>query len=182
MNEREKETVEREVVMIDEKKVLRDNWVPAANHPNFTNQSLRVFLKKNSVFPDKFRSVIWTYLLNLPKNALSYDNYIKKGIHKEYENIEEIFPLKNTQLTKKLGRVLSSLAHYSPIFADKQIVPFISFPFIKLFSTDECLSFEFIITFFLHWGQHMFENYPQPSTTMLDLVLRLLRRQSQYSI
>lgn len=170
ISERDKVEVEKAQTLIDESKVLRDNWVPRKDHPNFTMKSLRVFLKSTTAYPDKFRSVIWTYLLSLPKNALSYDNLVKKGVHREYEKIEQLFPLKNPQMLHKLGRVLSSLAHYSPIFADKQITPFVAFPFVKLFSNDECLAFEFVATFFLHWGQHLFENYPQPSPTMIEYV------------
>ena len=161
---------EADYVVFEQQKLLRENWLSPVKNDNLSLKDLRVFLRKNKQFPDKYRSVIWSFLLDLPGNVLCYDNYLKKGVHREFEHIEQIFPLKNQTLVKKLGRVMSSLAHYSPIFSDKQVVPYIAFPFVKLLSNDECMAFEVVLTFMLHWGQHMLENYPYPSTTLISFV------------
>jgi hypothetical protein len=150
--------------------LLRENWLTGDDNPNFSLKGLRHFLKKNNSYPDKYRGVIWSYLLALPKNYLAFDNYVKKGAHKEFQDLAAIFPLKNADLMKKLSRVLSSLAHYSPIFTDKLYVPYLIFPFVKLFSNEECIAFEVILSFLLHWGQLFFENYPQPSNTLVSYV------------
>ena len=168
---KEKVELEKEYNIIDDRKLLRENWVPQSGHQNFNLKALRSFLKKNSVFPDQYRAIIWTYLLSLPKNVLAYDNYLKKGAHKDLAKYEKTFPLKNEVLAKKLGRVLSSLSHYCGLFSDQNILPFVTFPFVKLFNHDECLAFEVVITFLMHWGQHLFENFPHPSSTMINYVL-----------
>lgn len=159
-----------EEVAIDEKKLLRENWICKNMNPNFNLKALRSFLRNHAVYPDQYRATVWTFLLSLPKNVLTFDNYLKKGAHKDLVRYEQTFPLKNEALAKKLGRVLSSLSHYCGLFSDQNSVPFVAFPFVKLFSQDECLSFEVILSFYLHWGQHMFENFPHPSSTMIDFV------------
>lgn len=63
-----------------------------------------------------------------------------------------------------MKRVLSILAHYSPIFGDLNRVPGLVFPFVKLFQSDECLALEVVISFFLNWGQLIFEDFPQAPT------------------
>lgn len=167
---KERPDIVHDSVAIDEIKLLRENWVCTASNQNFSVKGLRSFLKKNSVYPDQYRATIWTYLLAMPKNVLAFDNYLKKGAHKDLIKYEQTFPLKNEALAKKLGRVLSSLSHYCGLFSDHIIIPFIAFPFVKLFVHDECLAFEMILSFVFHWGQHFFENFPHPSTTMLQYV------------
>jgi hypothetical protein len=168
---KEKQVIEAEGYVVDEKLLLRENWVCPSDTQNFSLKELRSFLRKHSVFPDKYRPIIWTFLLSLPKNVLAYDNYLKKGAHKDIEKYENTFPLKNQALSKKLGRVLSSLSQYCGLFADQNLIPFVTFPFVKLFNHDECLSFEVTLAFMCHWGQHLMENYPHPSATMIEYVI-----------
>ena len=172
-----KDTDERRLVgiasdfdIIDNSKLLRENWLAPLNHPNFTLKGLRMFLKKNAVFPDAHRGTIWSFLLDLPHNTLAFDNLIKKGVHRDFEDISKLFPLKNASLSKRLARVLSCLAHYCPLFSDTSLVPFLVFPFVKLFPQDDCLAFEVTLTFLLHWEQHLFEQYPHPSAILIDYV------------
>jgi hypothetical protein len=165
---------EEETAVIDERKLLRENWVPG-HSTAFNLKDLRSFLKKHRVLPDQHRGVVWSYLLNLPRNVLCYDNYIKKGVHKAFEDLDRTFPLKNPQLTKKLGRVLSALAHYSPAFAEKHLIPFVVFPFVKLLGQDECGAFEVALTFMMHWGQHFLENFPHPSTCLIEYAYECLQ-------
>lgn len=170
MAQREKQSIDTATFVLDEKLLLRENWVCPSDTQNFSLKDLRSFLQRHSVFPDKYRPIIWTYLLSLPKNVLAYDNYLKKGAHKDIEKYENTFPLKNQSLSKKLGRVLSSLSQYCGLFSDQNLVPFVAFPFVKLFNHDECLSFEVTLAFMCHWGQQLLENYPHPSATMIDYV------------
>ena len=162
-----------ELVIVDDVQLLRENWVPQTSM-TFNLKDLRTFLKRHSVFPEAHRGVVYTYLLSLPKNVLAYDNLSKKGVHQAFHTLEQTFPLKSPVLGKKLGRVLSALAHHCPLFGDKSIVPFIAFPFVKLFEGDECLAFEMVLIFMMHWGQHLVENYPHPSTTLIEYSLQTL--------
>jgi hypothetical protein len=90
--------------------------------------------------------------MSLPSNFIQYNSYIQKGINKHLENFEEHFPLKSEKLTSKMVRVMSVLSNISPIFSDLHIVPGMVFPFVKLFSKDECLGMEMALSFFMHWG------------------------------
>lgn len=151
--------------------MLRDNRVHYQGQSNFDLLNLRVFLKKNKGFPDKYRSVIWTYLLDLPQNFVLYNDYIQKGLNKKIEeNFSDKFPLKSKKLSQKMIRVLSVLSNYCPLFGDLELVPSLVFPLVKLFSKDECLGLEVSLSFFLHWGQHLFEDYPNPPASVMIFV------------
>jgi len=43
-------------------------------------------------------------------------------------------------------RVLSSLAHWSPIFGETEYLPLLTFPFVKLFQNNQLVCFEVIST------------------------------------
>ena len=109
-------------------------------------------------------------MLSLPSNFIQYNSYIQKGINQNLENFDEVFPLKSGKLASKMIRVMSVLSNISPVLSDLQIVPGMVFPFVKLFSKDECLGMEMALSFFMHWGQHLFEDYPQPSARAVSFV------------
>jgi len=41
-------------------------------------------------------------------------------------------------------RILSALAHWSPIFGETQYLPVMAFPFVKLFQNNHLVAFEII--------------------------------------
>ena len=43
-------------------------------------------------------------------------------------------------------RVLSALAHWSPLFGETDYLPMLAFPFVKLFQNNQLLAFEIIAT------------------------------------
>jgi Rab-GTPase-TBC domain len=110
--------------------VIHD-MVGKESHLNLT--SLRVFLKKYRVFPDKHRPLIWRHLLALPNNQEAYDNLCKMGTHERVSEFERHFPLSTHKLTSRMKRVLSSLAYHCSLLGDVQFVSPLVFPFIKLF-------------------------------------------------
>lgn len=46
-----------------------------------------------------------------------------------------------------LNRILSALAHWSPIFGETQYLPVLAFPFVKLFQNNHLVCFEILTTF-----------------------------------
>lgn len=45
-----------------------------------------------------------------------------------------------------LSRVLSALAHWSPIFGETSYLPLLAFPFVKLFQNNQLVCFEIVAT------------------------------------
>jgi len=142
---------------------------------NMNKPQLAKFFAKYGIFPDKHRALIWRFLLDLPLNIEAYENLVALGTHSAYANLQKNYPIKSTKLFNKLQRMLSCLAHYSPIFSEVEYLPGFIFPFVKLFAHDECLCFEIILTFFLHWGQHFFEFFPNPPLTIIQATEELLK-------
>ncbi len=68
-------------------------------------------------------------------------------------------------------RVLSALAHWSPIFAEVDYLPALVFPFVRLFEgDDECASFELVAAVLLNWARRWFEFWPHAPVTLLRQV------------
>jgi hypothetical protein len=86
-------------------------------------RALRQFLEENGMFPDKYRSTIWRHLLNLPDNAVSFNDYVRMGTHKNFLDFPEKFPLASDALCSRMVRMLSVFAHYSPVFGDTTFTP-----------------------------------------------------------
>ena len=128
-----------------------------------------------SVFPEKHRALIWKFLLELPENLEAFDNIVAKGTHPAFAKLEENYMLKSHKLFAKLQRMCSCLAHYAPCFGEfPYLVDFI-FPFVKLFSSDEVICFEIIISFFWQWAQHFLEHSPSPPSNYLQTIEQVLK-------
>ena len=136
---------------------------------------LTKYLKKLKAFPEKHRSLIWRFLLELPLNNEAYDNLCRKGVHKAFHNLQRNYPLTNNKLVIKMQRILSSLAHYSPVFVEVKFLPDFIFPFVKLFENEELVCFEVLLSFFLQWGQNLFESHPAPPFNVFKSLEELLK-------
>jgi hypothetical protein len=51
-------------------------------------------------------------LLELPCNAEAHDALASRGSHPAFTDLAERYPIKDRKLLTRLGRVLSSLAHW----------------------------------------------------------------------
>ena len=103
--------------------------------PHPVHQSL---LFEHGRFPEKFRRLIWRFLLRLPENASSHSDLVRKGVHTAYRDLHLRFPMRDTRLLKRLRRCLSCLAHWSPVFGELAFLPELAFPFVKVFGARNC--------------------------------------------
>lgn len=138
-------------------------------------QDLSKIYDKFKIFPNKHRPMIWSFLLGLPRNEEAFNSYLNLGIHPAFEDLPKVYSVPSQALTLKLQRILSALAYYSPIFSEVDYLPDLVFPFVKLFAHDELLCFEIILVFFLQWGQHFFEYFPNPPLTTIQATEELLK-------
>jgi len=130
---------------------------------------------KFKIFPNKHRPTIWSFLLGLPRNEEAFNSYLNLGIHPAFEDLAKVYSVPSQALTLKLQRILSALAYYSSIFSEVEYLPDLVFPFVKLFAHDELLCFEILLVFFLQWGQHFFEYFPNPPLTTIQATEELLK-------
>jgi len=143
-------------------------------------EKLLSILKGYGEYPAKYRMFIWRKILQLPENFTAYAALVDKGAHPSYSKIHETYPIKSRKLLRVLQRILSALAHWSPIFGETQYLPSFAFPFVKLFQNNHLVCFEVIATVLVNWGQHWFEYFPNPPINILGMIENLLAYHDRY--
>lgn len=142
--------------------------------PSLNMTRLKGILKGYMEYPSKYRMFIWRNILKLPENHAAFGALVDKGTHPAYDNLHEKYPIKSRKLLRVLQRVLSALAHWSPIFGETDYLAMLAFPFIKLFQNNQLVCFEIIASVLTNWGQHWFEYFPNPPVNMLGIVENVL--------
>jgi len=129
-------------------------------------------LKKFKEYPDKYRTMIWKYMLSLPMNKKVFESYIKRDPHPAYAQLYKTYSVKSYRLYNKLVRILSALAHWCPLFAEVSYLPDLVFPFVKAIKYDDLVLFEVIVSFLMQHCQLWFERFPhEPLFAGLDVIL-----------
>ncbi|QDZ23816.1 hypothetical protein A3770_11p63340 [Chloropicon primus] len=139
-----------------------------------TRKKLKHLLDTYGEYPSKYRILIWKTLLSVPQNKSAYKALKKQGVHVSFGNLEEDYPIKNTILLDRLARLVSCLAHWTPLFGQVTYLPAFVFPFIKVFGADEASCFEAVATFLTNWCSEWFEMFPGPPLQLLARIEDLL--------
>ncbi|GAB1597767.1 TBC1 domain family member 31 [Argonauta hians] len=133
-------------------------------------------LRGHGEYPEKYRFFIWRSLLQLPENHTAYAALVDKGNHSAFVTLQEHYPVKSMRLFRLLQRVLSALAHWSPILAETKYLPALVFPFLKVFHQNHLCCFEIVATFVINWCAHWFEYFPNPPINILGMIENVLSR------
>jgi len=136
---------------------------------------LKKILSVYGEYPEKYRILVWRFLLQIPMNKEAFSNLLKKGTHPAFKDLHKKYPIESHKLFARLERILSCLAYWSPIFAEVDYFPEFVFPFIKMFGSDEMACFEVLSTIITHWCQHWFEFYPNTPVNILQSIDDLLK-------
>ena len=132
--------------------------------------NLLKMLTKFGEYPDKYRSLIWRYLLSLPLNKMAYENLLRLGIHPAYQDLRKKYPIESQRLFCRTQRILSALGHWSPFMCEVDYLPGFVFPFVKMLEHDDLVLFETVVAIVMHWCQHWFAAHPQPPVQLLQTV------------
>ncbi|XP_062521814.1 TBC1 domain family member 31-like isoform X2 [Corticium candelabrum] len=135
---------------------------------------LKTILRGYGQYPEKYRLFIWRSLLQLPENHAAYASLADRGTHDAYIMLHKQYPIKSRKLLRVLQRSLSALAHWAPIFGEMTYLPFLAFPFVKMFQNNALLAFETIATVITNWCSRWFEYFPNPPFNVLNLIENLL--------
>lgn len=73
----------------------------------FTYENLVKMLKNYGEYPEKYRGLIWRYLLNLPLNKEAYGNLLDRGVHPAFEKLKDRYPIESNAIYNRLVRTLS---------------------------------------------------------------------------
>lgn len=151
---------------------LLDKTSRAANMEN-----LKGLLVRYGVFPDKYRPLIWRFLLQLPEKrftAPQYAQLLSKGMHDAVPCLVKPFPLTNKKERSAMESALSIFAWHLPMFSVINFLPMLVYPFLQVYGSDIQSTVEIMLVFLLNWGQEFFQYYPQPPVALMSLLNQLL--------
>lgn len=133
-----------------------------------------------SSFPKEKRKYIWQYLLSLSNNKKLFDEYKEKKIHPFYKFINDLYPLASPIETKNLQTICSLISHWSASVGNIYFLPYIVFPFIKVFPKEEdnIFVFETIMAVFASIGNFWFEYYPGCPLYHLKLPENIIKKEN----
>ncbi|KAF0717746.1 Aste57867_2115 [Aphanomyces stellatus] len=136
---------------------------------------LQQLLRSYGRFPERYRLLAWTFLLQLPDNTPSLEQLFAKGDHPATTRLHEAYPIQNQRLFRRLKRILSALAFWCPVYGEVASVPALVFPFVKVCANNDAVAFEVVLSVLLHWGRDFVLQYPyppRPQLARLDHVLQ----------
>lgn len=117
-------------------------------------------LREFGEYPDKHRPLIWKTILKLPHNFNSFARLMKRQPHSCVSNYSKRYSLVDQKALNNLTKIMSSLAHWTPIFGYVNYLPKFIFPFLKVCKGDLLLCFELMATFLCNHCQLWFEFAP----------------------
>lgn len=125
-------------------------------------------------YPSKYRTTIWSSLLNIPFNRNAYINLIGKPLHSSCSIIENRYSLQKTIYTKHLKRLMSCLYYWCPILEKFDFVVEFVFPFMKILYGDPLQCFEIVITILKNYCQSWFKFAPLIPIDILAVIENIL--------
>ncbi|KAI9219680.1 hypothetical protein BC828DRAFT_406487 [Blastocladiella britannica] len=142
-----------------------------------SSHRLRQYLVHHNAFPATYRPLIWRHLLSLPDNRTAYTAFVAHGIHPSLAGFRDTFPIRDPALAETTHRVLSALAHWSPLFAGNvDYLPHLVFPLVKAMGKDPVAAQELVVVVLLNYAQKWWEYFPNPPLEALEFVDDLLAR------
>lgn len=139
---------------------------------------LRGMLVRYGSFPDRYRPLIWRFLLQLPEKRVcepQFGRLVGRGPHPAVKTLMRPFPLPETKLRTLLFNALSALAWHSPVFSAVHFIPSMVFPFVKLYSSDMQSTIEVFLAFIINWGKEFFLYYPHPPVSITSFIYHTLK-------
>ncbi|OAD55685.1 WD repeat-containing protein 67, partial [Eufriesea mexicana] len=136
---------------------------------------LILILKEFGEYPEKYRILIWSTILNLPANKSAYNALANKVASINFTS--DI--LKNYSLASRSKQILlmttvHCLIEWCPLLIQCSFLPNIVFPFLIIFQKDLLLGFELILSIFLNYCQKWFEYHPLPPLNVLGIIENIL--------
>ncbi|XP_076371016.1 TBC1 domain family member 31 isoform X2 [Tachypleus tridentatus] len=136
--------------------------------------NLRSIVQFYGKFPDKYRLKIWQLLLQIPRNRDVFKMLSIQGHHKAFLSLDQQYPVPSGVLRRAFHRTLSLLVNWSPLLAEVTFLPYLVFPFVKLFHSDLLVCFEMVATFLCNWCEDWCLFLPYPPINILNVAENVL--------
>ncbi|KZC11755.1 WD repeat-containing protein 67 [Dufourea novaeangliae] len=138
-------------------------------------QRLIPILKEFEEYPEKYRALIWSTILELPGNRSAYCALANKVINvRVTSDLLKDYPLANRSKKIMLMTTMNCLIQWCPLLSQCSFLPHLVFPFLMVFQKDPLLGFELIISILLNYCQKWFEYYPLPPLNVLGIIENIL--------
>lgn len=153
------------------------NFAKLTPHKSQINHcGLKKILQVKFEYPEKFRPLIWRFLLQLPSNTDNFAGLYSRGTHPDLASFFQNFKKKISQNEfSRTERVASALCYWSPLLSKVEYIGEIVNPFIKIYPGDDISCFEAVMALVIHWMQHWFECFPSPPVVLIESIANVIR-------
>ncbi|XP_033336407.2 TBC1 domain family member 31 [Megalopta genalis] len=132
-------------------------------------------LKEFGEYPEKYRLLIWSTILELPGNRSAYCTLANEAANVHYSpKFLKNYSLANRSKQILLTTTMNCLIQWCPLLSQCSFLPKLVFPFLMVSQKDPLLGFEFIISILLNYCQKWFEYHPLPPLNVLGIIENIL--------
>ncbi|XP_076751220.1 TBC1 domain family member 31 isoform X2 [Xylocopa sonorina] len=140
-------------------------------------EKLILILKEFGEYPEKYRILIWSTVLQLPANRDAYNALANKTASTHFSlDILKNYSLANRSKRMLLITTVHCLIQWCPLLVQCSFLPDLVFPFLMIFQKDQLLGFEMGLTILLNYCQKWFEYHPLPPLNVLGIIENILLR------
>jgi hypothetical protein len=137
--------------------------------------NLKKILKVKGEYPEKFRPLIWRFLLQLPNNLDSFAGLYQRGTHPDLVALYKSFKAKTQNEFIRTERVTSALYYWSSLLSKVDYVHEIVNCFVGLFPGNDISCFELVMSVVLQWMQHWFEFFPDIPVVTVESIRNIVK-------
>ncbi|BFG04462.1 TBC1 domain family member 31 [Drosophila madeirensis] len=137
---------------------------------------LKAMLKEYGCYPEKYRFLIWTSLLELPCNGSQFQSLIKLGTPSSVSDKGRNLKIRNDSQRRGVIKVWGCLSQWCKVIGYADFVPHFIYPFVKQLPKNGLVSFEVVATLILNHFHLWFEFHPLPPSNYLAMCENLLQR------
>ncbi|XP_017070305.1 TBC1 domain family member 31 [Drosophila eugracilis] len=138
-------------------------------------ERLKAMLKEYGCYPEKYRFLIWTSLLDLPCNGPQFQALIKLGAPLMVKNQAKKLKIRNDAQRRAVIKIWSCLSQWCKVLAHADFMPLLIYPFVKQLPKNSLVSFEVVATLILNHFQLWFEFHPLPPSNYLAMCDNILQ-------
>ncbi|XP_002018405.2 uncharacterized protein LOC6592286 [Drosophila persimilis] len=140
---------------------------------------LKAMIKEYGCYPEKYRFLIWTSLLEIPCNGSQFQSLIKLGTPQNVRNQGRNLQIQNDAHRRGVIKVWGCLSQWCKVIAYANFMPHLIYPFVKQFPKNGLVAFEVLVTLILNHFQLWFEFHPLPPSNYLAMCENLLQRSDE---
>ena len=139
---------------------------------------MKRILSVTGEYPEKFRPLIWRFMLQLPNNVDSFAGLYSRGTHPSLVNCFQRFSKTSQNEFSRTERITSALCYWSSLLSQVEYLHELVSPFVAVYPGDDLSCFEVVMSLVLHWMQHWFEFFPNPPIVLMESIVNVLKLHS----